>query len=380
MNIAPFKLERYFARYEFTAPYLLCASDCEAVSLDELLALDPDLGRKLHALRLGYTQATGAPELRAAVAKLYESVPADEVLLHAGSSEAIFSFMNCTLAAGDHVIVQSPCYQSHYEVARAIGCDVTQWVGDERNGWSLDPALLERSIRPNTKAVMLTAPHNPTGYLMTHQTQSAIIDIVRRRGLWLFSDEIFRFLEHDQAQRLPAAADVYERAISVGGLSKSFGLAGVRVGWIATRDHAVCDAMTRFKDYLSLCNGATDEVLAGVALEHREVLHRRSIDIIHANLGIFTDFLARHGHLFSWQRPYAGSIGLVRYAGSEGSARFCDDVVTRSGVLLLPSAQLDFGDEHFRVGLGRRNAPECISRFERSLSRDGATISPRRGS
>jgi aspartate/methionine/tyrosine aminotransferase len=372
MNLAPFKLERYFARYEFTARYLLCASDCESISLDELLALDPDLDRKLHAVRLGYTQATGAPELRAAVAELYAGVSGDEVLLHAGSSEAIFSFMNCTLATGDHIIVQSPCYQSHYEVARAIGCEVTPWVGDERSGWSLDPAFLERNIKPNTKAVMLTAPHNPTGYLMTREKQRAIVDIARKHGLWLFCDEIFRFLEHDPALRLPAAADLYERAISVGGLSKSFGLAGVRVGWIATRERAVHEAMARFKDYLSLCNGATDEVLAGAALAHRGSLHRRSLDIIRANLTVFTDFLGRHSDLFSWQRPPASSIGLVRYAGREGSTRFCDDVVKKAGVLLLPSAQLDFGDHHFRVGLGRRNAPECIAQFEGFLSQAAA--------
>ncbi len=374
MNIAPFKLERFFARHEFTAPYLLCASDCEALTFDELVALEPDLNQTLQALRLGYTQATGAPELRAAVAGLYDAVSADEVLLHAGSSEAIFSFMNCALASGDHVIVQSPCYQSHYEVARAIGCEVTPWIGDERTGWSLDPGVLEQSIRPNTKAVMLTTPHNPTGYLMTRDTQQTIVDIVRRHGLRLFCDEIFRFLEHDPKQRLPAAADIYERAISVGGLSKSFGLAGVRVGWIATRDREVREAMTRFKDYLSLCNGAPDELLAGVALKHRSAIHRRSVEIIHRNLRVFNDFLGRHSGLFSWQQPHASSIGLVRYSGSEGSARFCDDVVTNSGVLLLPSAQLDFGDEHFRVGLGRRNAIECIAQFDALLAKRAARL------
>ena len=304
------------------------------------------------------------------MAELYDAISPDDVLLHAGSSEAIFSFMNCALAAGDHVIVQSPCYQSHYEVARAIGCELTAWIGDEHAGWSLDPGSLERSIKTDTKAVMLTAPHNPTGYLMTPETQRAIVAIARKRGLWIFCDEIFRFLEHDASRRLPATADLYERAISVGGLSKSFGLAGVRVGWIATRSTGdVREAMTHFKDYLSLCNGATDELLAGIALKHRAAIHRRSLEIIRHNLGVFNDFLDRHRDRFSWQQPQASSIGLVRYAGSEGSARFCEQVVKSSGVLLLPSAQLDFGDEHFRVGLGRRNAPECIVHLEELLAR-----------
>ncbi|HLW36903.1 MAG TPA: aminotransferase class I/II-fold pyridoxal phosphate-dependent enzyme, partial [Candidatus Eremiobacteraceae bacterium] len=192
--------------------------------------------------------------------------------------------------------------------------------------------------------------------------------IARARGLWLFSDEIFRFLEQDPALRLPPAADLYERAVSIGGLSKSFGLPGVRIGWIATRDQTLLQAMQRFKDYLSLCNGAIDELLACVALKHRRTLHERSLQIISANLRTFDEFLARHAGLFSWHKLQASPVGLVRYTGAEGSTTFCDELVKTSGVLLLPSVELEFGDEHFRVGLGRRNAPECIARLDEFLS------------
>jgi len=167
---------------------------------------------------------------------------------------------------------------------------------------------------------------------------------------------------------LPPAADLYERAVSIGGLSKSFGLPGVRIGWIATRDQTLVQAMQRFKDYLSLCNGAIDELLACVALKHRRTLHERSLQIISANLRTFDEFLARHARLFSWHKLQAGPVGLVRYAGAERSTTFCDELVKTSGVLLLPSVELEFGDEHFRVGLGRRNAPECIARLDEFLS------------
>jgi len=367
MRIGEFKLERFFDRYEFTAPYLLCTSDCESVGLDELLMLEPEAREGLSALRLGYIEAAGTPALRQAVADMYGTIAAEEVLLQAGSSEAIFSFMNCALTAGDHVVVQTPCYQSHYEVARALGCDVSSWTGDEENGWALDPDALRSLIRPATKALMLTVPHNPTGHLMPRSTQAAIVEIVRAHGLWLFSDEVFRFLEQDPALRLPPAADLYERAVSIGGLSKSFGLAGLRVGWAATRDHTLFQAMQRFKDYLSLCNGAPDELLAGIALKHRHTLHERNLQIISANLVVLEEFLARHPRLFSWHRLQASPVGLVRYAGPEGSARFCETLVAQSGLLLLPSAVLEFGDQHFRVGLGRRNAPECIARLDEFL-------------
>lgn len=367
MKLAPFKLERYFARYEFVAPYLLCPSDCEALTLDELLQLESGARDSLAALQLGYVEAAGAPAVRAGVAALFESAQPDDVLLHAGSSEAIFAFMNCALQAGDHVIVQHPCYQSHYEVARSIGCDVTLWTGDERRGWELDVDFLKRELRANTKAVMLTLPHNPTGYLMTRETLDAVIALLRTRGIVLFADEIFRFIEQDPAMRLPGAVDLYERAVSVGGLSKTFGLPGVRVGWAVSRDHALLERMAALKDYLSLCNGAVDESLAGIALRNRAALHARSLAIINANLRILDAFFERHAALFRWQRPRAGSVGLVRYSGGEGTETFCDQVVRSSGVMLLPSVELEFGDAHFRVGFGRRNMPEAVSRLDAYL-------------
>jgi aspartate/methionine/tyrosine aminotransferase len=372
MNIAPFKLERYFARYEFVAPYLLCPSDCEALSLEDVLAFEPDAREKLSELRLGYVEAAGSPAVRSAVAATFARVSADDVLLHAGSSEAIFTFMTCALTAGDHVVVQHPCYQSHYEVAKSIGCDVTFWTGDEARGWALDVEVLKRALRPNTKAVMLTAPHNPTGYLMAHATFQDIIDVLRERGIMLFSDEIFRFLEQDAGDRLPAAADAYGRAVSVGGLSKTYGLPGVRVGWAATRDRELLARMASVKDYLSLCNGAADEFLAGIALRNRERLHRRSLDFVVANLQLLDEFFERNHDVFQWHRPRAGTVGLVRYRGAEGAAAFCDRVVNQSGVLLLPSAELEFGDAHFRVGFGRRAMPEVLRRFEDFLSSSGA--------
>lgn len=372
MNLAPFKLERFFARYEFVAPYLLCPSDCESLALDELLSLEPDARETLLALRLGYVEAAGDPAVRRAVAATFASIEPDDVLLHAGSSEAIYAFMTSALEAGDHVIVQHPCYQSHYEVARHIGCDVTFWTGDEARGWALDLEVLKRELRPNTKAVMLTVPHNPTGHLIARDTFDGIVGVLRERGIIMFCDEIFRFLEQNADDRLPAAADVYERAVSVGGLSKTYGLPGVRVGWAVTRDRGLLARMARLKDYLSLCNGASDELLAGIALRNRARLHRRSLEIVVANLRLIDEFLDRHRATFQWQRPHAGSVGFVRYQGPEGAAAFCDRVVSGCGVLLLPSAELEFGDAHFRVGFGRRAMPEALRRFDDYLGTAGA--------
>ncbi len=367
MMPSPFKLERYFARHEFSAPYLLCASDCEALTLDEMLRLEPEAEPSWRSMRLGYVEAAGAPALRASVADLFDDIHADDVLLHAGSSEAIYAFMTCALKPNDHVIVHHPCYQSHYEIAKSIGCELTLWGGDERRGWDLDLEFLHAALQPNTRAIMLTVPHNPTGYLMSRAMLDDILAVARARGLYVFCDEIFRFIEQDAAQRLPGAASLYERAVSIGGLSKTFGLPGVRVGWAVTRDRELLGAMTRLKDYLSLCNGATDEFLAGIALRHRTELHRRNLEIIQDNLRLLDAFLERRADLFAWQRPRAGSVGLVRYLEREGAAVFCDRVVRGCGVLLLPSEELEFGDSHFRVGFGRRDLALGLARFEEYL-------------
>jgi aspartate/methionine/tyrosine aminotransferase len=364
MMLSPFKLERYFARYEFSAPYLLCASDCEALTLDDLLRLEPEAEEVWRSLRLGYVEAVGSRALRESVAALHDGVSPDDVLLHAGSSEAIYAFMTSALRPSDHVIVHHPCYQSHYEIAKSIGCELTLWGGDERRGWELDLEFLREAIQPNTRAIMLTVPHNPTGYLMSRAALDEIVSIARSRGIYLFCDEIFRFIEQDASQRLPAAASLYERAVSIGGLSKTFGLPGVRVGWVVSHDRELLGEMTRLKDYLSLCNGATDEFLAGVALRHRTELHRRNLEIIVENLRLIDAFLERRTEVFAWQRPRAGTVGLVRYLEPEGTAAFCDRVVRACGVLLLPSAELEFGDSHFRIGFGRRNLPICLSQLD----------------
>ncbi len=362
--LSPFKLERYFARYEFTAPFLLCASDCEALTLDELLRLEPAAEVDWRALRLGYVEAAGSRGLRESVAALFEGVGPDDVLLHAGSSEAIYAFMQSALKPGDHVIVHHPCYQSHYEIAKSIGCELTLWGGDERRGWELDIEFLREAIQTNTRAIMLTAPHNPTGYLMSRALLDEIVSIARSAEIYLFCDEIFRFIEQDVTQRLPGVAGLYDRAVSVGGLSKTFGLPGVRVGWAVTRDRELLAKMMRLKDYLSLCNGATDEFLAGVALRHRTELHRRNLEIIVENLRLVDAFFERRADIFAWRRPQAGTVGLVRYLAPEGTAAFCDRVVRTCGVLLLPSAELEFGDSHFRIGFGRRDLPICLSQLD----------------
>ena len=266
MQIAPFELERYFARYEFSTEYLLCSSDCESMTVRELLALEPGAADEFGAQWLGYTESTGGTDLRQAICKLYETVQPEEVLVHTGAEEAIFLFMHAVLQPGDHIVVHWPCYQSLIEVARSIGCEVSRWIAREENGWGLDLEELRALLRPNTKAIVINTPHNPTGYLMSQEHFEAVSAIAREHDAILFSDEVYRESEYDARDRLPAACDLGEHTISLGVTSKTYGLAGLRIGWIATHNRELYDRMAGLKDYTTICNSAPSEFLASVAL------------------------------------------------------------------------------------------------------------------
>lgn len=371
MNPAPFQLERYFAVHEFTARYLMCSSDPESMSIADLLAFEPGSAEGLGQTWLGYTEYPGAPALRRELATLYETIGVENLIVHTGAQEAIFSFVNTMLKAGDHMIVHMPGYQSHYSVAQALGVSVSPWLARESENWALDPDELEKLVRPETKTVLICAPHNPTGYLPDRERLEAVVDFARRRGLWLFSDEVYRGLEHDPAQRLPAACDLYEKAVSLGALSKSHGLAGLRVGWIATKDREVLAGMSTFKDYLTISNSAPSEYLAAIAVRNTDALIERNTGIIRSNLAVLEPFFARHHEFLEWRKPSAGTVAFPRLKQG-GAEQFCTEVLERTGVLLLPSTLLDHGNEHFRIGLGRRNLPDVLTILDNYLREHGA--------
>jgi aspartate/methionine/tyrosine aminotransferase len=364
MNIQAFKLERFFAKYEFTVPYVICASDCESVSVQELLSLEPDAIEVFNNLWLGYTESQGNQELRQEISRLYEHITPDQILVHSGAEEAIFIFMNVALKRGDHIIVHDPCYQSLREIALAIGCNVTNWTAQEHNHWELDLDFLEHNLKKRTQAIIINCPHNPTGYLMNHEKLMGIIEIARKGGILLFSDEVYRGLEYNEEDRLPAACDLYEHAVSLGVMSKTYGLAGLRIGWIATQDQDIYRKMASFKDYTSICNSAPSEFFAMLALRHSKKLIQRNREIVINNLHLLNRFFFTYRHLFDWVAPKAGPIAFPRLKIDKDVEEFCLDLVEKKGVLLLPGTYYDFGSRHFRIGFGRKNMAEGLAKLE----------------
>ena len=367
MAIAPFQLERYFAKYEFSARFLLSSSDCESLSMQELLGMaDAEMKDMWEQLKLGYTESWGHPILRDEIAKIYQGIEIPDVLTIV-PEEGIFLLMHALLQPGDHVICTFPGYQSLYELARAIGCEVSTWEPDETRGWNFPIDDLAGKMRANTKLVVVNFPHNPTGYVPGEDEFAALVEIVRNQGAYLLSDEMYRYLEVEPGTTLPAACELYEHAFSLFGLSKSFGLPGLRVGWLAAQDRDGLKQISRFKDYTTICGSAPSELLAIIALRNRKSIIDQQIKRVLKNVAALETFISEHQDQFSWNRPIGGSICFPRMLAVDNTYDFCEQLVAETGIMLAPSRVFQYGDHHVRVGVGRDNLPLVLDLFAKYL-------------
>jgi aspartate/methionine/tyrosine aminotransferase len=367
-----FALETYFARWQSATRHHLTASESETLTLVELLALaDAEDGRQWETLALGYSDPRGAEGLRQAIAAGYECASADTVRCFAGAQEAIHVAMRALLGAGDHAIVVVPNYQSTETIPLGLSA-VTGVALDPLDRWSLDIDAVAAAIRPNTRLISINFPNNPTGKILERERFDALVALARRHGLWLFSDEVYWLIERDPALRLPAASDVYERGISLGALSKSYGLPGLRIGWIVCRDRALLERIGRVKHYFSITNAAPCENLAGIALKAGERILRRNRAIAAQNIARLSDFFGARADLFDWYVPDGGVVGYPRYKGADGVEALCARLIAEHGVLLLPASVyrsdlLRTPGDRFRIGFGRSDLAPGLTAFAAGL-------------
>jgi aspartate/methionine/tyrosine aminotransferase len=367
MKIAPFEIEQYFDRYEFTTPHLLCASDCETMSVAELLQMADVPLAGLAEMRLGYTEAQGSRELRTAVSQSYQSVQPDQVLTLTAPEEGIYLTMRTLLEPGDHVIVLTPAYNSLLNLAQHVSGNVSQWeIQPTTDGWRIDLDAFEQLVTPQTKLIIVNFPHNPTGFLPTIDEFQAIIDIAQRHNTWLFCDEMYRGLELHGTPPLPSAVDQYQRAIVLTGLSKTHGLPGLRSGWLLVKDAALRAQLQNWKHYTTICPPAPSEFLALAALQVQDKLAARNRRLIEQNLATAAAFFARWSQLFQWRPPQAGSVALVGL-NLPSATDYCHALAQNAGVLLLPSSYLGYGDQHVRLGLGRADFASNLAVYEKYL-------------
>ncbi|WP_027177967.1 aminotransferase class I/II-fold pyridoxal phosphate-dependent enzyme [Maridesulfovibrio bastinii] len=360
-----FKLETFFSKWEFKARYHLCASDAESMSIRELLQNSGTDPEALLDLKLGYTETFGNPELRTEISKLYDKGTADNILCFCGAEEGIFCAMNALLEPDDHVVVITPNYQSLETIPGSI-CSVSAVSLDPHDNWNLDLEKVEAAIRDNTKLLVINFPHNPTGKIIPQSTQKKLVEMARKKGIYIFSDEVYRLLEHSQEKRLPQMADIYEKGLSLNVLSKAYGLPGLRMGWIACQDTTLLQKMERVKHFLSICNSAPSEFIAMAALKSRNAITERLRTLLDKNLSVLNSFFKKHSTLFNWQQPDGGCTAFPCYLGPEGTETFTAELLKKTGVLLLPpsvyySNAAGRGYEGFRIGFGRADMSEALS-------------------
>lgn len=366
MKYPEFKLESYLSKREFIAPYMLCGSDAESYPLNEILQLAGEEEKKLwNNLTLNYTETKGHPLLRETIANQYH-LEKEQILCFAGAEEGIYVMAHTLLESTDHAIVVTPCYQSLESIPSTL-CRTTAVPISYENRWSLDVDRLANAIQPNTKLIVINFPHNPTGSHISHETLLQLIELAKKHNLWLFSDEVYRFMEINPADRLPPVAEIYEKGISLGVMSKSYGLPGLRIGWIACQDRVLLEKMGEMKHYLSICNSAPSEILSLIALKASDKILARNIALMQENLLLLDSFFDRHAEWFEWVRPKGGCIGYPLFRSRNSVSQLADELLNKTGVLILPAETYHDQSNHFRISFGRKSMPEALKRFEQFI-------------
>jgi len=255
--------------------------------------------------------------------------------------------------------VQTPCYQILRSAPAMTGAEVSLWAGKPEDDWAPDPRELARLIRPETRLIVINTPHNPTGHQFSREDLQWLLNLGEERGILILVDEAYRGAEYDPADRLPSAAELSESACSLGLLSKGYGLPGLRVAWLATRNHKVREAVSVFKDYTTICSPGPSEFLGALALRHSDVLLQRTRERLNRNLSLLEIFMDKYDGVFDWVRPNAGPITFPRLrsgSAADLSARLREE----AGVLVVPGGLFDTDVEAIRIGFGRAGFPEGL--------------------
>ncbi len=372
-----FRLETWFSQWEFAATHLFTASDAQTMTVGELLDLAGRPLSELAGIDLGYRPTYGTQELREAVAAQYAALAPADILTFAGAGEALLWLLVELLKDGGHAVVTVPNYQSIESIPLASSASVSGlplWTGSGSNlKWTLDLDRLASLLRPDTRAVVVNFPNNPTGFVPDRATFVALAQLCHERGIVLVNDEVYRGIEVDPDTTLPHAADLTPSAVSVNVMSKSYGLPGLRIGWIATQDHDLIERLERRKHYTSICNPGLTEHLAAIALGIGKVIHDRNRAIVAKNIERVRDVFADYPDLFEFEAPMGGCVSFPRYLGPEGVETFARRAIEEAGVLTLPASiyashLAKVPSDRFRIGFGRTDMPATLAALRAHLA------------
>ena len=358
MKIETFLLERWMTRHETSVRYDIAESGILPLSTDDLLAFEPperrdETLRQLLRLPLGYSEARGTAELRGMLADTYARGDADHILVTTGAIEANYLLFNVLLDAGDHMVAPYPAYQQLYSVPQAIGCDVSLWHVGPDTGYRYDLNELERLVTPRTKVIVVNTPHNPTGAMLPPADAARVHAIAESVGATVIGDEAYRWLAVPDGE--PFAEPFFDlgpRGVSVGTLSKPFGLPGLRIGWIAGPPDLI-QACWSMRDYISLSPGKLNDALAQLGMRHRERIVARNTEIIRANLASAEKWIADRSAFISWTPPRGGLLALLKYDLPIDSLPLADKLAQEYSVMLAPGSAFGY-ERHLRLGVGQR--------------------------
>jgi aspartate/methionine/tyrosine aminotransferase len=368
MKIEVFKLERMQSKWENAVKYNLAESGVHPLALEEFLG-KKELGRVLKQ-RIGYSQTNGTPALRKNIAAFYPGIDPDQILVTVGSTESNFLLMWSLIEPGDEVVFEIPNYMQMWGLLRGFGAKVKTFRQREDRNWAPDLDELARAVTRKTKLIILTNPNNPTGAVLTRQEMAEIIRMARKSGAWILADEVYQGTER-VGGRTPSFWGAYDKVICVNGLSKAYGLAGLRIGWIA----APLDLMKKvwpYHDYTVISPSVLSDLLATIALSpaHRDALLLRTKQILKSNFLILEAWLNKRPGLFDFVSPRAGAIAFVRYHLSLNSTELVERIIREQSVFLVPGDLFDW-DHHLRIGFGaeERSLSAALSRVDKTLGK-----------
>ena len=356
MKIAPFAVEQWMNAYETKCRYNLAETCVESLTIAELLEMAGQRAtilEELLPLKMTYGAIEGSDRLRTAIAGLYTSQSIANVLVTHGAIGANALVYQALVAAGDRIVTIVPTYQQHYSIPESLGAEVQRLRLRAENGYLPDMEELRRLVTPGTKLIAFSNPNNPTGSLMDRALLEELVRIAASVNAYILSDEVYRGTTQEHDALTPSIADLYPRGISTGSMSKAFSLAGFRLGWICGPSE-VLRAAEVHRDYNTISVGILDDMFSSIALENRDKILARSRHLVRTNLAML-DRWVQSESAFSYVKPRAGTVTLLRYAVDMPSHEFCRQLLEQTGVLFTPGSAFEL-EGCVRIGYANGSA------------------------
>jgi len=376
MKIRDFGVEIWMNRYENDCELNLAETCVESLTVAELLDMagkTETILSELLPIKLTYGAIEGSDRLRGLIADMYEKQAITNVVITHGAIGANALVHETLVERGDRVISVLPTYQQHYSIPESFGADVHLLKLKAEHGFLPDLEELRRLATPGTKLICLNNPNNPTGSLMDRDFLVQIVEIARACGAWILCDEVYRGTDQEGGGMTASIADLYEKGISTGSMSKTYSLAGLRLGWIVGPE-ALRHDVSIHRDYNTISVGMLDDHFAAIALENRDKILARSQAITRGNLAILAEWVDGEP-LISWVKPKSGTTALLQYALPMTSEAFCVKLLERTGVMLTPGSAMDM-EGHLRIGYANGEAilREGLKRFSAFLREEQAVL------